>query len=613
MFYPSNAKNTVNTNKKTHRKHSFRITGLLVAGTLISGAAVAEQTSAPTKGSINELTKARQQAALQPQPNVIYYDAIDESGEIIGGGMINVDRSNPMQAAVSTGAIAPAPFDSTTILNNGPTGNRVDVVLVGDGYTSGDLPSYINHSNNLVNSFFNEGVLDNYRNYFNVHRVDVISNESGVDNDPQGTDRDTALDMTYYCSNIARLLCVNVSKASQAAQNAPAVDQILALANSTTYGGAGYSGSNLGTVAGNNGSAIEVAIHEFGHAFGDLADEYTYGGDETYTGPEPGAANVSIYEKTDMQQRQTKWFRWFDVPGVDTFEGARYSVYGIYRPTNNSKMRSLGQPFGPVNDEQLVIKIYQTVSPIDSATPAGTVNRGTLLTVSPLQPQDHDLTIQWWVDGQLSSQTGDTFNTAGLPSGDHSVAVRVIDNTDLVRDESARQQWMTAERLWTVTDNSNTPIADISTTLSNKTFMGWATPFQFWNQNQTGEISFVATLSNDGPDAAQQVSLTIPTPAAVNYSRYESDTAGCYVNTRQVICDVATLQPGESATATLYYNTQSQERIDFSASIDSDTADPDSRNNTSSKAFGGSLQGLMVLLLVVLAGRKRLSVRKLSR
>ena len=596
----------------TNARYTLPFTGLVVAGALLSGSAFADQTSAPTRGSINELIEARQQAALQPQPNVIYYDAI-EDGEIVDGGVITVDSSNPMQAAVNFDALAPAPYNSTTILNNGPTGNRIDVVLVGDGYTSGDLSSYINHANNLVNNFFDEGVLNNYRNYFNVHRVDVISNESGVDNDPQGTDRDTALDMTYYCSNIARLLCVNVSKATQAAQNAPAVDQILALANSSTYGGAGYSGSNLGTLAGNNGSAIEVAIHEFGHAFGDLADEYTYGGDETYTGSEPGAANVSIYQKPEMQQRQTKWVRWFDVAGVDTFEGVRYSVYGIYRPTNNSKMRSLGQPFGPVNDEQLVIKIYQTVSPIDSATPAGTVNRGTLLSVSPLQPLDHNLTIQWWVNGQLSNQTGETFNTAGLSSGTHTVAVRVTDNTALVRDEYARRQWMTAERLWTVTDNNNTPLADVSAQLSNKTFMGWAMPFQFWKQNQNGEISFVATLSNDGPDAAQQVSLTIPTPSAVSYSRYESDTAGCYVNTRQVVCDVATLQPGESATATLYYSTQSPERIDFSASISSDTADPDSRNNTSSKAFGGSLQGGAFGLLVLLAVRRRTEARKLSR
>ena len=585
-----------------HNQGPLTAASLLLASAfpLAAHALDAGQT-APTHNSIRMLETARLQAALQPEPNVIYFDAI-EDGEIVDGGVITVDSQNPMQAAVNTQLLEPAPYNSSTILDNGPVDNRIDIVLVGDGYTRNDLPGYINHANNLVNSFFNEGVLNNYRHYFNVHRVDVISSESGVDNDPQGTDRDTALDMTYYCSNIARLLCVNVSKATQAAQNAPQVDQILALANSRTYGGAGYSSANLGTLAGNNGSAIEVAIHEFGHSFADLADEYTYGGDETYTGSEPSAVNVSIYRKTQMQQRQAKWFRWLDVAGVDTFEGAHYSVYGIYRPTSNSKMRSLGQPFGPVNDEQFVIRIYQSVSPIDSATPGGTVTRGTLLSVEPLQPLNHDLSIRWWVDGRLSSETGTTFNTGTLAAGTHTVSVRVTDNTPLVRNESARQQYMTAERLWTVSDDSGTPLADVSASLGNNTFMGWAMPFQFWNQNQTGEISFKATLRNNGPDTAQQVALTIPTPAEASYSHYESDQAGCYVNSRSVVCDTASLAPGESEQVTLFYQTDSTRPLEFSANISSDTADPDIRNNDTSGRFGGATAPWLLLVLGAVAG-----------
>lgn len=107
---------------------------------------------------------------------------------------------------------------------------------------------------------------------FNVHRVDLPSNESGVDEPDLGIFRDTALDMAFNCGGIPRLLCVNVNKAYAAAASAPDIDQILVIANSTRYGGAGYSAQNLCTLAGGNNSAVEIAIHEFGHAFADLSD-----------------------------------------------------------------------------------------------------------------------------------------------------------------------------------------------------------------------------------------------------------------------------------------------------------------------------------------------------
>ncbi|MCG8669991.1 MAG: M64 family metallo-endopeptidase [Pseudomonadales bacterium] len=559
---------------------------------------------APTKASATAIRSARQTSQFLPQSNVIYYDAI-EDGEIVGGGMIEVDTANPMLApSTLQPSAAPAPYNSQTILNNGSVDNRIDIVLVGDGYTSSEIASYANHANNLVNGFFNEGVLLNYKSYFNVHRVDVTSNESGVDHDPQGTLRDTALDMRYYCSNIARLLCINVSKARDAASNAPQTDQILALANSTTYGGAGYPSSDLGTVAGNNGSALEVAIHEFGHSFADLADEYTYGGSETYTGPELTPVNVSIYQKADMQQRQTKWHRWFDVSGVDTFEGGNYSVYGVYRPTNNSKMRSLGQPFGPINDEQMIIKIYQTVSPIDASTPEGSINRGNFLSVTPLQPLNHDLTIQWWVDGQLSSENGTTFNTGALSAGNHTVAVRVMDETDQVRDETARSQYLTAERVWNVVDNGGVLTADLSLKLKSNDFLGWATPFQFWKNGSNGTISLSANISNNGPDTAQDIRFAQSIPAAASWQSFESTLANCFVENQQVICEINSLNSGQSVAIDLTYTTQSQEKINFTANVSSSLQDSDASNNETSGNYGGSLGILFILGSLLLATRR---------
>ena len=146
--------------------------------------------------------------------------------------------------------------------NRGSIDNRVDLVIVGDGYTSSEMAQFHADADNIEASMFRYEPFTSYEPYFRFTQVEVISNESGVDNDPSpGIDRDTALDMSYWCADIERLLCVSVSKAYQAASGAPDIDQIIAISNSSKYGGAGYPSNNLGTAAGHNSADAEVAIH----------------------------------------------------------------------------------------------------------------------------------------------------------------------------------------------------------------------------------------------------------------------------------------------------------------------------------------------------------------
>jgi hypothetical protein len=404
----------------------------------------------------------------------VYYDYV-EDGEL-RGGLVMVSPGTPTALAV-LGPEAPAPaapstWAVSTVKASGPTANRVDIVMLGDGYTADDLGAYATHVNTIMGQFFNKAPLDAYAAYFNVHRVDVISNESGVDEPDYGIYKDTALDMSYNCGGTARLLCINVSKAEAAAAAAPDKQTIIALANSTRYGGAGYN--NLSTTAGNNSSSSEITLHEFGHSFGKLADEYDYGGSTTYTGSEPGQPNVTIYTASELAAQNRKWYRWLDLPNVDTFEGAMYSVYGIYRPTSNSIMRSLGRPYEEVNAEQIIIQLYMIVSPIDLATPyaGGSLPRGTLFHVRPQEPPDHALDVQWRLDGApVSSGTECEYEPdyGALSTGAHTVSVTVVDSTSRVRDEGARAAWMTETRSWNLNvsepihvddDNASDPAQD---------------------------------------------------------------------------------------------------------------------------------------------------------
>ncbi len=384
----------------------------------------------------------------QKERGWIYYDYL-ENGEL-KGGVVPVDPTNPLHTSIGEALSAASPF--VTLVQNGPSSNRIDLVFVGDGYQDTELDIYAAQVDAIYPDVLLEPPFDGYATYFNVHRVDVVSVDSGVDNDPvQGIQRNTALDMGFWCGGTQRLLCVNVSKANAQANSAPDVDSILAVAHSTTYGGAGYT--DLATLAGGNSATVELALHEFGHAFADLADEYDYGGPTNWQGGEPSEQNVSTYDEATMASLQKKWHRWLGHPNVSTYEGAKYSRFGIYRPTFDSKMRNLYRPYEEVNSEQIIRDIYRIVKPIDDATPSGIYLGQHVFFVDPVDPADHALSIEWSLDGaSIPGANGETLDPSslGLSPGAYTLSVTVRDDTPLVIRPGFRSQWLTESRSWTI-------------------------------------------------------------------------------------------------------------------------------------------------------------------
>jgi hypothetical protein len=169
---------------------------------------------------------------------------------------------------------------------------------------------------------------------------------------------------------------------------------------------------------------------------------------------------VSTLNQKAMGAAGTKWAVWLGVNDSDfdglisTYEGAYYYEDDIYRPTYNSKMRSLGRPFNLPSVEALIIEIYKIVSPIDDATPEEELLSGMdVASVVLLEPVGYALDLEWRLDGDiLPSAEGTTLDiaTLGLDSGEYTLSVIVTDNTEWVRDEAARATWMTDNRSWTV-------------------------------------------------------------------------------------------------------------------------------------------------------------------
>jgi hypothetical protein len=130
----------------------------------------------------------------------------------------------------------------TLIRDNGDPANRVDIVILGDGYTASELGKYATDVETFVSGLFAQEPWKEYQRYFNVHRVDVASAESGADH-PERTPpvfKDTAFNATYDCAGIQRLICVDVSKVNTvlAASVPPdGRDVVLVIVNDSEYGG----------------------------------------------------------------------------------------------------------------------------------------------------------------------------------------------------------------------------------------------------------------------------------------------------------------------------------------------------------------------------------------
>ncbi|HEY5705569.1 MAG TPA: M64 family metallopeptidase [Terrimicrobiaceae bacterium] len=352
---------------------------------------------------------------------------------------------------LSTLAVS-AQADFTTFLSNGPSSNRVDIVFLGDGYTAQELDLYQTHINSMMAHFFDEGEdpFPRYKSYFNAHRVDVISQQSGADDPSVSAFVNTALDATYRFDGVTqRLLYVNDGKASAALSagldGALTADMKLVTVNATQYGGAG---GTYAVYAGGNGSAAEVALHELGHSFAGLADEY--GGFTTiYAGPEPSQPNVT------KDPTGAKWARWngYNQPRIGTigaYDGGRYYDHGIYRPSLNSKMRVLGEPFDAVSREEFILDIYRIVDPVDSwLSNAEPLSDPVKLWVDTIDPAI--IQHQWLVNGTLvAGAIGEEFDPIdfGFGPGTYTITSRNFDPTDWVR---SYPELLQHDITWTVT------------------------------------------------------------------------------------------------------------------------------------------------------------------
>lgn len=272
------------------------------------------------------------------------------------------------------------PSGSAWLWQSGATNARMDIVLIGDGYTAAQLSKWQTDARRVADGLLADPLFARHKAQFNIRRVDVASTDSGVSEG--GVTRRTALGTVVGCYGMARLVCANETEVmATVGQVAPADgrDVVIVVGNTQTYGGASFGVMGTMTM---NPQAIEVALHEIGHSAFQMADEYDYGSCATRS--EPTEANVTM-----ARTRETA--KWRDLiaagtavptqPGsyangtVGLFAGAKYCTSGVYRPTENSRMRTLGQPWHAVNERRAKV-VFDRYAPGGGGTDPNPPNPG---------------------------------------------------------------------------------------------------------------------------------------------------------------------------------------------------------------------------------------------
>lgn len=354
------------------------------------------------------------------------------------------------------GVVAHGQATLSIIQSNGPTATRINLVVLSEGYTAGQLGQFRTDAQALVNALLGTAPFSDYAGYFNAFAIAVASAESGADH-PPAVLRNTYFNASFNSYGRPELLTIPPNNFDPNYANGrgkvdallqallPEYDLVMLLVNDPTYGGSG--GPVL--ISSLHSSAPDIVRHEAGHTFAGLADEYS-AYDPLFTPAEKPNATART------NRAQIRWNVWIDsgVPlptppvleyeeVIGLFEGAQYRPTNWYRPKLNCKMRHLEAPFCEVCAEEIVRSVYRLTPPIESAEPTATklvatLNQTMIFTVQPRRPEPHALGVQWRTNGVPvpgATQTQFVLVPAALGSGLHTVQVEVRDPTARVRHD----------------------------------------------------------------------------------------------------------------------------------------------------------------------------------
>ncbi len=260
---------------------------------------------------------------------------------------------------------APTPYPFEKIHDAGDPSHNVDIAFIAEGFTAAEMPKFLEDARRISDYFLSITPYNEFADKINFWAIESPSFQSGVDIPGTGIYVNTNVHSTFYTFDMDRYLtCSETWAVYDIAANVP-YDAIFILVNSKRYGGGGFY-NHLGEGTVDNALSNMVAIHEFGHSFAGLADEY-YTSEVTYSDfynlkVEPWEPNITtnvnfagkwksmVLPDTPLPTPRDP--KYLNVVGM--FEGGGYCAKGIYSPMMDCKMKTNEAPdFCPVCRERI--------------------------------------------------------------------------------------------------------------------------------------------------------------------------------------------------------------------------------------------------------------------
>jgi hypothetical protein len=237
-----------------------------------------------------------------------------------------------------------------TLFENGPPATKVDLVVLGEGYTEAELGKFHADAKRLVDALFATEPFKSRKSDFNVRAVDLPSAESGVDRPQSGIDRRTPVSVEYNIFDSERYALTLDNRTMRDVASAVPYEFVEILINDKYYGGGGIFNAQA-TAAVDSAFAEYIFVHEFGHHFAGLGDEY-YTSDVAYESgrteiPEPWEPNITALHDPSC-------LKWKDLTEPTTpiptpWEKARFEARSREFQARRRELRARNAPESEMN------------------------------------------------------------------------------------------------------------------------------------------------------------------------------------------------------------------------------------------------------------------------
>lgn len=257
-----------------------------------------------------------------------------ETGELIDLGTIGIKDKKSNKSVLN---IEPK-FNVTKVIDGGSDEECLNFVIMGDGFTASEQGKFREEAKRVSDNIANDKFYKSNIEKINVYAVETISQQSGVGVGPVDKPKEVVNNyfgtMFEYAEGVRRLIYTpNYGKVMDTAKNhVPSYDEVVILSNSTEYGGGGGSFAVLSI----NTNAPDVLLHEVGHSFGNLADEYWY---------RPNTSKYNMDSTNDPTN--VKWKKFLNYKNIGIYQHSDYyGKYPYYKPSEDvCKMEILGAEF----------------------------------------------------------------------------------------------------------------------------------------------------------------------------------------------------------------------------------------------------------------------------